>query len=96
MGVPLGPVRRPAPFAPADAREAIEGLEERVAEFRDAEREALLAWLSAFRSHWPSSWAAAIGAPGERLIGALSRLPFDTNRYLKLRRIAIDNLSRSI
>lgn len=53
----------------------------------------LLAWLQAFRQHWPSRFAEVLGADGEGAIDRLTPLVTDENHYLKLRRIAIENLS---
>jgi hypothetical protein len=56
--------------------------------------EPLLAWLRGWRRHWPTSFASGLGANGERLIAGLEARAPDATRYLKLRRIAIENLSR--
>ncbi len=56
--------------------------------------EPLLAWLRGWRHHWRDSFAASLGAEGEHLIARLEQRAPDPNRYLKLRRIAIENLSR--
>lgn len=60
------------------------------------EREALHAWLCAWRAHWPTSFARHIGQDGTRMIEELAAAGIDPCRYLKLRRIAITHLSRSL
>jgi hypothetical protein len=58
-----------------------------------AARDALLAWLLAFRRHWPSAYRRIFGDTGEELVGALE-VDCDANKVLKLRRIAVENLAR--
>jgi hypothetical protein len=53
----------------------------------------LLAWLSAFRHHWPRRFRQVLGDAGDLAIASLEPRLDDRNRYLKLRRIAIANLS---
>jgi len=54
--------------------------------------DALAAWLSAFKHHWPTAFAEMLGEVGESTLNLL--LPkVALNRYLKLRRIAIANLA---
>ncbi len=60
------------------------------------ERECLLAWLRGFRQHWPEGFARIVGQVGDDTIARLAVTGFDPNRYLKLRRIAIENLSRML
>ena len=56
------------------------------------ETDVLAAWLSGFRHHWPSAFNQVLGEVGESSLRAL--MPrVDSNRYLKLRRIAIANLA---
>lgn len=54
---------------------------------------ALLAYLRAFRHHWPAAFGELLGEEGEKTIAELSARRVDPNRYLKLRRIAIENLA---
>jgi hypothetical protein len=56
-------------------------------------REPLLAWLRGFRQHWPDAFGVRLGETGESAIARLEACQVDWNRYLKLRRIAIENLS---
>jgi hypothetical protein len=95
-GLPDGAIR-PPPDRPLDATRV------RAAVLRIASgpldqrrRELLLAWLRGFRRHWPSRFAEVLGAEGEALEAELRSLPVDENRYLKLRRIAIENLSHIV
>jgi hypothetical protein len=91
-GLPTGAVRPPpSTFDAASVREAVGALAaSRVAA---GDREPLLAWLRAWRHHWSASFAATLGREGDALIARLEADPYDVNRYLKLRRIAIENLS---
>lgn len=54
------------------------------------EREALASWLLAWRHGWPTSFAALLDAGVEDW--ARAQLT-DPNRYLKLRRIAMERLA---
>ncbi|MBE7447526.1 MAG: hypothetical protein HS111_01135 [Kofleriaceae bacterium] len=60
---------------------------------RDAE--ALVAFLAAWRHHWPASYRAAFAAdPGPGEVDAwVAAQAVDADRYLKLRRIAIAHLA---
>lgn len=93
-GVPDGPVR-PTPArldrrriagAVADVARDVDAVEPR-------QVEPLLAWLRGWRHHWPRSFAATLGTAGEELIVRLEARGVDPNRYLKLRRIAVENLA---
>ena len=59
---------------------------------RDADARA--AWIFAWQHHWPRSFAAALGADAPSVAEWASRHELDVNRYLKLRRIALENLAR--
>jgi hypothetical protein len=58
------------------------------------EAEALAAWLFAWQHHWPQSFAATLGDAAARIVDWAARHTVDANRYLKLRRIALENLAR--
>jgi hypothetical protein len=58
---------------------------------RDAE--ALAAWIFAWAHHWPTSFAASFAADRDHILDWAGRAAIDDNRYLKLRRIAIENLA---
>ena len=90
-GMPDGAVRPQRSVSLSAAREAVRTLRGR--QLTAAEREALLSWLRAFQDEFPRRFASELGHDGERLVEALERQPFDRNRYLKLRRIAAENLS---
>jgi hypothetical protein len=59
---------------------------------RDAE--ALAAWIFAWQHHWPRSFAATLGNAATAVTAWAADHTTDANRYLKLRRIAIENLAR--
>jgi hypothetical protein len=58
------------------------------------EQELVLSWLSGWEHHWPQRFATMVGSDGTRLLARLRTSDLDPNRCLKLRRIAIENLSR--
>lgn len=58
------------------------------------QREPLLAWLRAFAHEFPTRFARELGDDGARLTALLESQALDVNRYLKLRRIAAENLAR--
>jgi hypothetical protein len=93
-GVPDGPVR-PAPAGLDRPRlaAAVRDLARRPDAVHARQVEPLLAWLRGWRHHWPSSFAATLGAAGDALIARLEARGVDRNRYLKLRRIAVANLA---
>ena len=74
-------------------REAIARLGRQPALVPPESTEPMLAWLRALLLHWPSRFRELAGPEGERLIAELEARLFDPNRYLKLRRIAIENLA---
>jgi hypothetical protein len=96
LGVPAGAVR-PAPARPVDdetLRAAVDGVCAPPDPLSPAEREALAAWLASFRHHWPGRFHRALGPQGEELWARLAASGLDANRYLKLRRIATENLAK--
>jgi len=91
-GVPVGPPR-PAPrMLPDDAelRRATLALASRLTA---EETVPYAAWLGAWEHHWPSRFERVFGAEGRALHARWRAEIVDPNRYLKLRRIAIENLS---
>jgi len=58
--------------------------------------EPLCAWLSAYQHHWPQSFDHHLGSEASTVLERLRAAITDPNRYLKLRRIAIENLSRAL
>lgn len=91
-GVPIGPPRPVAAPLPDDdqLRQAAFWV---ASHLSPAEATPHVAWLSAFHHHWPTRFQAVFGQRGEELLVALRRAVEDENRYLKLRRIAVENLS---
>ena len=96
-GLPDGGIR---PVASAPAKVIVLGaltdVAARLHELSARDREVIFAWLRAYRQHWPTSYAEVLGHMGDHVLAALAHDPFDGNRYLKLRRIAIDNLARAV
>ena len=94
-GLPDGAIR-PASSSPNDAvLRALAEVATHLGALSRRDREVLFAWLCAFRQHWPTAFRTVLGATGEHVLGALESEStlFDSNRYLKLRRIAIENLA---
>ena len=58
------------------------------------EAEALAAFVFAWHHHWPGSFARELGAHALSVVDWASRNAVDEERYLKLRRIALENLAR--
>lgn len=93
-GVPEGAPRpiRAVSFEDASVREAFQNVAAG-ARLDGRQRDALWAWTCAFRSHWPSRFAAVLGDEGERALARLEAMGLDGGRHVKLRRIAIENLA---
>lgn len=97
-GLPDG-APRPRPQGPLDGkrlRAAVADLAERPESLSPRRLELLLAWLQGGYHHWPRRWAEILGPVGVRTrdrLAAAAEGVVDPNRYLKLRRIAIENLS---
>jgi hypothetical protein len=94
-GLPAGAVR-PKPSGPLDFEGLAAALVRVVADLDRLEpsrREPLLAWLKGWSHHWPTQFQRTFGEAGKRCLRHLEEYPVDVNRYLKLRRIAIENLS---
>ncbi|MBX3129402.1 MAG: hypothetical protein KF718_21970 [Polyangiaceae bacterium] len=92
-GVPIGPPRPAGGAFPANAelRAAVDEV------LTCASSEQLVphvAWLSALLHHWPARFRSIFGVEGEATVQELRRRVVDRNRYLKLRRIAVENLAR--
>jgi hypothetical protein len=90
-GVPLASERGSARPTPAEIRAAVSTVIATAVGPREAE--ALGAFLLAWRHAWPSSFAATFGAAAASVEGWARHQLTDEDRYLKLRRIAIANLS---
>jgi hypothetical protein len=96
LGVPDGPIR-PVGTGAISSAEA-PGLLREVMDRGPAARECelLLAWLRAWRHHWPASFDEVLGEVGRDSLARLEQAEVDPNRYLKLRRIAIENLAQRL
>lgn len=57
------------------------------------EAEALAAFVLAWQQHWPTSFNSAHGARAAGVLAWARDHTLDENRYLKLRRIALENLA---
>jgi hypothetical protein len=97
-GVPDGAPRPPVSgrFDRVAVRAALDSLASTDRDLAAPERECLGAWLAAFRRHWPETFDAVLGPLGESLLIRFTSGDFDRNRYLKLRRIATENLAHLI
>lgn len=58
------------------------------------EAEALAAFVFAWHHHWPGSFERELGVDAGPVVAWASRNAIDEGRYLKLRRIALENLAR--
>jgi hypothetical protein len=94
-GVPDGAVRRLAEgsLEPASIAAALDEATANAEALEPSQRECLAAWLAAFRHHWPDSFSTALGDTGYLALQRVGAHPIEPNRYLKLRRIAIENLA---
>lgn len=57
------------------------------------ERDAFCAFLLAWQQQWPSAFAVAFGGDADPIAAWAATRSSDLDRYLKLRRIAIENLT---
>ena len=53
----------------------------------------ICAWVRALAHHWPSQLDAIFGPAAPELVETLTKRIDDRGRYLKLRRIATENLA---
>jgi hypothetical protein len=60
---------------------------------RGREADALAAYVRAWHQHWPTSFAAALAEHAASVLTWADAHACDANRYLKLRRIALENLA---
>jgi hypothetical protein len=91
LGLPDGAIR-PVPRGPFDPARVRGALRE-VAASPGLDVAPLLAWLRAWQQHWGTSFLTTFGAEGAGIVDRLRARLDDENRYLKLRRIAIENLA---
>lgn len=97
-GVPLAGKRAGAPpsrDALADAVHLL-ALDAGAAEGSGREREALGAFVLAWRDHFRGSYQAAFGPDAARLSSWAESVTPDANRRIKLRRIALETLANVI
>jgi hypothetical protein len=94
-GLPEGPLRAvpPGPLDAGRLRAAVAALAAPSGDIDAWHAEPLLACLRGFKHHWPQRFATILGPAGDACMARAAALPADPNRYLKLRRIAIENLS---
>jgi hypothetical protein len=95
-GLPDGAIRQ-KPRPPLPVERIVQALVRVAADLNGMgprEREPLAAWLRAWQHHWPTQFRQLLGATGEQCLRQLQEgAPPDPNRYLKLRRIAVENLA---
>lgn len=100
-GLPDGAARRRPQGLPPDHRvqAALGVVEMQLDTLETRYQELLHAWLQAGFHHWPSQFGQVVGQAGaecrDRLMRA-AKQEMDLGRFLKLRRIAIENLSVSL
>ncbi len=63
------------------------------AQLAPRERDALAAFVAAWRQHWPTSFASGFGSAAGRISTWAAQACADHGRFLKLRRIALANLA---
>jgi hypothetical protein len=91
-GVPIASAERvgPAPDTTAVAAALCEVMTQPP---RGREAEALAAFIFAWRSEFPTSFAAGLRGRADQMVAWAQEQLRDDNRYLKLRRIAIAHLA---
>ncbi len=95
-GVPCGVLRAEKPDVTdrAGVAAATRTAVEQADRLGERERVSLLAWLAAWASSFPTSFRETFGADGPALLAKAAEGVEDTGRYLKLRRIAREQLLR--
>ena len=93
-GLPDGPPRpKPTQLDAQRLKNALRQLMDEFDHLGERKQELLRAYLKGFRHHWPRRFTEILGSVGERCHARVEGTEVDPNRYLKLRRIAIANLS---
>lgn len=67
-----------------------------VTEITGRERDALVAFIDAWRQHWPTSFARSLGSDAAEVARWSDSHRGDEGRRLKLRRIALANLATTL
>jgi hypothetical protein len=94
-GLPLAAARTDKPGAAPSARQLAVALRGVIAvKPAGREGEALAAFVFAWQAHFRTSFAAEVGADAAEVLAFARERATDAGRYLKLRRIAVENLSR--
>jgi hypothetical protein len=93
-GLPLATERTGQPITAAQLAVATFEVITRHPAGRDAE--ALAAFVFAWHQHWPTTFSTELGSDASAVLDWASRNTNDANRYLKLRRIALENLAHVI
>jgi hypothetical protein len=88
LATPRSGARPSAGSLAAAARAAIETTP------RGRDAGALAAFVLAWHHHWPTAFADALARDAADVIAWAERQATDANRYLKLRRIALENLAQ--
>lgn len=93
-GVPFG--ARAEPVTLGDPTALVAAVREALANaagLSPRQRVSLMAWLGAWASDWPLSFARAFGSSADDVLAAAAAGVDDAGRYLKLRRLARDRLA---
>ncbi len=90
-GLPLAIERSGVTRTPGELAIAMRAAIAEAPQGRDAE--ALAAYVFAWHQHWPASFESELGSDTDAVVGWAARNAIDENRYLKLRRIALENLA---
>jgi hypothetical protein len=93
-GLPMAGERHGAPPSEAEMAEALGAVLAVGSALR--ERDALVAFVDAWRQHWPSSFARALGSDAAEVARWAEANRGDEGRRLKLRRIALANLATTL
>src|SRR5207248_1934102 len=91
-GLPVAAPRTSTRRSPRELADALRAAIASVPVGRD--RDALAAFVLAWSQHWPSSFATALGDAAAASIDWARCAASDPDRYLKLRRIALENLAQ--
>ncbi len=91
-GAPVG-APRPPPTALPDERSLRSAMFAAAASLPGEELLPYAAWLGAWHDHWPTRFGEVFGEEGVALYARLRASVQSGDRYVKLRRIAIENLA---